>query len=145
MNITTKYSIGDRVFAIRRDFVSRIVKCRACGNTGSIKIEGESFTCPKCNGASSHPESAGLKTFVYESGVVGQVRYIITDGAYKEQRRNYNLELCVEAPEIEIAYMLDCTGIGSGTCWDEGDLFPTREDAQAFCDVKNATIPRDEA
>lgn len=145
MNITTKYSLGETVFAIRRDFVSRIVKCKACENTGSIKIDGESFECPKCKGASKHHQSAGLKTFVYESGKIGQVRFETTDGAYKEQRRNYDLELGVEPPETEIKYMIDCTGIGSGTLWDEEDLFPSREDAQAFCDAKNATLLKDEA
>lgn len=145
MNVITKFSLGDTVYSIRRDFVNRVVKCKACQNTGSVQIDGEAFECPKCKGKSKHPESAGIKSIVWESGVVGQVRCTVTDGAYHEERRNYDLSLGEHPPVIEIQYMLDCTGIGSGTLWGEKDLFLTREEAQDYCDSRNINLLRDEA
>lgn len=145
MNITTKYSLGETVWAIRQDFFQRIVRCVACENTGIIKINDEEFTCPKCHGDAKHPVGAGRKHFVFESGEVGNVRFETTAGKWAASNSNYDWEEGEHKDEIEIKYMLSCTGIGFGTLWDEESLFPSREAAQAYCDSKNSSLLPDEA
>ena len=134
----SKFSIGDTVWAVRSQWSHRIVKCLTCANTGKVKIGAEEFICPKCNGRAAHPQFAGHKYYVDESGIVGQVRIEHTDHEKFYTHRS-------EEPNPKFEYMIDATGVGSGTIWKEADLFATREEAQRFCDAQNAPLLQDEA
>lgn len=141
MKIETKYAIGDKVAGIVRRYVSRIVKCQCCQNSGSVTINGEQFTCPKCGGKADHPINNGEKWFVdFYDSKVGTVRF------NQGLRHNCNYNIPDDAPvETEITYMVEETGIGSGSVWDEHLLFPSREEAQAECNRLNAVLKPDEA
>lgn len=148
MNITTKYNLGQSVFTVRRDFATRIIKCRACENTRKVTIREVEYVCPKCHGTANSKEHCGQKWFVWEKGEIGKIDYEITAGKYASSNSNmpryFSDEQLAAADEIQIRYMIDATGVGSGTLWEEEDLFPTREEAQAKCDAENANLPKDE-
>ena len=40
----------------------------------------------------------------------------------------------------EYTYILKSTGVGSGTLWNENDLFSSSEEAQNECDIRNASL-----
>lgn len=49
MEIKTKFSNGDKVWIIQKDnYVYE--DCNICENTGAVKIKGEEFLCPQCQG-----------------------------------------------------------------------------------------------
>lgn len=144
MTIQTKYSLGDNVFAVSETSFQRIVRCKACANTGKIQIQDESFICPKCEGKASHPVWEGRKHYIVDDGEVGKIDFAIIAGKWAASNNNYSWEEGTHADVTEIRYMLSCTGVGSGTLWDEDMLFPSREEAQAFCDAKNAKLKPDE-
>lgn len=129
MQIDTKYSIGQTVHAITSDFCTRKIKCPACHGSGMVPIDGESFCCPKCKGHGLFDRHAGHKWVPTETGVVGNVQVTVTAARFLDTW---------DKPSPHITYMLDTTGVGSGRLWEESDTFPSREDAQAECDRRNA-------
>lgn len=134
MKMETKYSLGDTVFGIRDMEARRKRSCPTCDRKGTVRIGVEEFTCPKCFGTSMSDEYSGRKSFVDETGRVGNVRFETTEECH-----------CREGePATVIQYMLNTTGVGSGQLWKEADLWPTREDAQAECDRRNASLAADE-
>jgi hypothetical protein len=130
MNINTKFSLGDPVVTITSDYVSRKVKCYTCNHTGRVVINDEEFTCPKCNGNCLRDQICGHKSIIGEISTIGKIQVEITDPKF-----------CYHEKEAyKVIYMLKITGIGSGTLWNEKDLFHTREEAQKECDLRNASL-----
>lgn len=123
MNIETKYSIGDTVWYVRDDLCEKVLPCETCGDKKEVEIKGTSFKCPSCV-TSRNNTRWKRRHFVAGSSVVGRVSFEATSLRYEpvEERREY---------------MLESTGVGSGSVWKEALLFPTREDAQAYCDALN--------
>lgn len=142
MKITTKYSAGDSVTAICHENARQIIKCQCCENTGSVTISGEQFECPKCDGKAKHPVWRGRRWFIHVAdSPVGQVRVEFTAA-----RKAQSWDDEGDKPELmEIQYMLEATGIGGGSLWSEENVFPSREEAQAECDRRNADNKPDEA
>lgn len=130
MKYESKYSIGHTVWMVRDERFQRIIKCFACKNTGEIAIGEEKFICPKCQGRAAHAQYAGQKYYVYDSSTVGKI--IIED-----YPTNYNKD----EPNPKFTYMLFATGVGSGTIWNQEDLFDSREAAESFCAIKNGVLP----
>lgn len=130
MKYETKFSIGDTVFTISSERAYRIVQCTTCQGGRTVKIGAEEFVCPKCDGKAAHPQYVGHKWFISHSGSVGKVTVEHTDTS-----RFYP-----DDEPLQVKYMIDSTGIGSGSVWEEEHLFPTRESAQAECDRRNGVI-----
>lgn len=130
MNIITKYNFGDKVYPIdtRREKIKISTNCPVCNDSGKVIINDESYTCPKCRGNTYHIKEGDIEYYVYyKSGRIGKVDIDLYDSKkYKEK------------PEIK--YMLDSTGVGSGRCWHENDLFLSNEEAQTECDRRNNTL-----
>lgn len=128
MQFTSKYEPDGLVWGISWEDARRIVKCLTCNHTGKVAIGAEEFVCPKCNGDAEHPKWEGRKWFVYHSGRIGKI----------------NVEFQTSGHEIDcspkVTYMIDATGIGSGTVWNEKDLFPTHEAAESACNQKNSVL-----
>lgn len=122
MQLTTKFDLGQQVFGICIHRLESVALCRLCNDTNQITIQNEPFTCPKCKGGKPYIE----KMIVSDWGRIGKVQ------VEQYEKPNQYDELS------RISYMLTSTGIGSGTVWYEEKLFATREEAQAFCDRKNA-------
>lgn len=128
MKIETKFDLDQAVWTISDSAAYRIVKCMVCV-AGKLTIGNEEFVCPKCEGKSAHPHYAGRKWHVSHQGVIGKI-----------QTEQYGACAPSYARNNRITYMIDSTGVGSGQCWEEADLFATREDAQAECNKKNGLL-----
>lgn len=133
MTYSTKYEMGQEVWAVRRGSFHQIVKCLPCHATGKVTIGEEEFVCPKCNGCSAHPKFAGEKAYTSDVGTIGHI--CVEDYPDRHGRKQ----------GVQVTYMLSCTGVESGQIWDEKDLFPSREAADAFCLAENLQLPADEA
>jgi predicted RNA-binding Zn-ribbon protein involved in translation (DUF1610 family) len=106
MNYTTKHSIGDRVFTMCRMDATRKIHCTTCNYTGKVMINNEEFDCPNCHGSCRTPQHSGHRWFISDEGIVGQVEICDSIKPYDADRKNP----CIR-------YMIDTTGIGSGTNW----------------------------
>lgn len=120
MNIKTKYSLGDKVWRIWRGSKTCWKPCQLCAGEGRISLNGITRICPDCYGNRGREEFLPQEWLVEQQLTVGQVRAEIT----KKKR--------------EIAYMAHETGVGTGSIHYEWTLFPTKEEAQANCDKRNA-------
>ncbi len=125
--LTAKFDIGQEVFVVNTTSAYRNVKCDACRETGQIELGGEPFTCPKCEGKSKHRQYAGHKTYVAHCGRVGKIEATAYGDRYVDSEDDNG-----------VRYMIDTTGVGSGSVWNERDLFATREVAEAYCIEKNS-------
>lgn len=119
-----KFKVGQKVYAVsnRSDTRQKHVECDVCNSTGTVEINGRSFTCPSCYGH-TETEHYGYKYEIsYYAATIGKVE--IQEYAPKYQCRY----------KSEIRYMLEETGVGSGTVWREERLFATEEEAKEFCE-----------
>jgi len=127
MNIVTKYNFGDvvRPISTRREEVRVPTNCPVCKDTGEVLIQDKHYTCPECNGRTYHIKDGDIEYYVTgREGIVGKIDIDLYD------KTRYG-------GKSEIRYMLDSTGVGSGTCWEEKNLFASREEAQIECDIRN--------
>lgn len=132
MKYQSKFDLDQRVFIIRCQNVTNEIECKICNNTGKVTIGIESFTCPKCLGRATHEEYFGVRWYVGDCGKIGKITV-----AQILPRYCYN-------PKIESGpkynYMLDVTGVGSGTIHDESVLFASKDDAKQECIRRNKII-----
>jgi hypothetical protein len=126
MNIQTKFGLGDSVYRICKDHVTKYVPCNYCDGTGKVTVVGKpERTCPDCTGRKGKDEWFGQEWQVL-NGIdkIGNVRvslYFDSEGGIDEYQ-----------------YMLFETGVGSGTLWKADQLYATEEEAQAECDKRNS-------
>jgi hypothetical protein len=127
--ITTKYSIGDKVFHASLTTERRQHPCPDC--KGEKKWSAKSpagmeytFACPRCSANYNNDRDLMLDYSAYTPLVgwltIGSIQYNTAKGSYDEGAR----------------YMCQETGIGSGTVYNESDLFPTEEDALGAAKIK---------
>lgn len=124
--ITTKYSIGDAVFRAGTVTTKKQHPCPDCLGTKSWKASSPagrdySFSCPRCS-ASFHANNDLCIDYTahvphVEKLTIGQLR-TETDHANKVQY------MCLE------------TGIGGGSVYNEGDLFPTEKEALKAAEIR---------
>lgn len=116
-----KYALDQKLYAVKTtyDTKKQNVKCSLCESTGKIQIKGEFYTCPKCKGK-TETIYKGLKYIICASGNVGKIEIEEFSKKYRCKGR--------------ITYMLDSTGVGSGTVWSENRLFPSEKEALDFCE-----------
>ena len=124
--LVPKFKVGQKVYAVsnRSDTKQKHVECDVCNSTGYVKVEGreENFVCPVCYGR-TETEHYGYKYVIsYYEATIGKVE--IQEYAPKYRHRH----------KSEIRYMLEETGVGSGTVWREERLFATEEEANEFCE-----------
>jgi hypothetical protein len=131
-----KFQLGDTVAVITASWCSRKIDCVTCEGKGSVTIHDEPFVCPRCKGAKILDSNSGVKHTVYSVGEIGKITVEVVGGRFLNPRS--------KEPRIEIKYMLDSTGVGSGSCWDEGVVFSSRSAAQAACDRLNAQVVKDQ-
>jgi hypothetical protein len=136
MTYTTKFDVGQMVWAVRDTPFQQIVKCGPCSNTGSIQIGDEGFICPKCSGRAALAQVVGNRFYVAEHSKIGKVQ--IEDEPNRWRWSNDT------EPDLKISYMIESTGVGSGQVWREDQLFASESDAQGFCDQRNRLLPADE-
>jgi hypothetical protein len=125
MNITTKYSLGDRVYPITLKMETETKQCEECSGRGYVLTDtGRERQCDRCYGRG-------------ELNIRSYNKYIVETGSYgvigKVEVEFYG----ADNSQTKIKYMLDSTGIGSGVLWPENKIFFTKEEAQAECDKRN--------
>ena len=126
MIINTKYNLGDMVYPIttRMERIRVATNCPVCKDSGEVEIKGKKYTCPECNGDTYHINYGDIEYYVdCDNGKIGKIETEIYDREY-EDHDNYE-------------YMLDSTGVGSGQCWKEENLFLSKEEAQMECNIRN--------
>jgi Zn finger protein HypA/HybF involved in hydrogenase expression len=131
MEVKTKYNYGDLLYPIttRREQVKIFHNCPLCNDKGKVTLGDKEYTCPECSGYTYHSVDGEIEYCVfYKNGKVGSIQFEGYDKKYVDRDR------------LKISYMLDSTGVGSGTVWEEDRLFPTLEEAQAECDKCNKLI-----
>ena len=123
--LTPKYKLNQKVWAVTSHYNTHIEheKCDLCNSTGVVEINGDSYECPKCNGRTKTVND-GFKYLISTSGKIGKINI-------EEYAKKYRTE------KSRITYMLDSTGVGSGTIWYETRLFPTEQAAKEFCETRN--------
>lgn len=130
MNYTTKFDIGQKVWIVNSETFYKIIKCKLCTETGKMQIGEEEFVCPKCKGQSAHSQYAGSRSYIsyHSPSKIGKIEIEVYHDEYiHEEQRG-----------VHVKYMLEATGVGSGTVHSEEELFTTMEEAQEACDKANA-------
>ncbi len=115
MILTTKYGIGDKVFGGVGSILMTVKPCRDCNDTHEwplVTPAGESVIaqCPTC-------------TYL-------QVQRYRTPHGYAQPLTIGQVRVEHDGAKTEIQYMCVETGIGSGSLWNESDLFDTEEAAK---------------
>jgi hypothetical protein len=125
MVLTSKFDIGDVVFAPTSRVVLVNDKCHQClgfRQWSVVTPAGNALfiDCPVC---SAYDRPSRRK-------VVPSTRYL-TVGQVRYENRGYN-------EGMSFTYMCEETGIGSGTVWMEADLSNTEEAATRIAEYKAA-------
>jgi len=126
MIINTKYNLGDMVYQVmtRTEHIKVATNCPVCKDSGFVEMMGNEYICPACNGNTYHIDYGDIEYYTNgNSGRIGKVDVDIYDREYKDHD--------------DYEYMLDATGIGSGTIYKEENLFLSKKEAQEECDVRN--------
>jgi len=129
MEIKTNFNLDQEVFRIMNTPKKVTKTCPLCKGMSRVKLEGtdRQVKCPDCSydGMISYWEKTKWiplgPSFI---GRIGIVRYSKSFSDHKD----------------ETQYMLDDTGIGSGSLWNEEDLFATREEAEKECELRNEKL-----
>lgn len=127
--ITTKYSVGDKVFHASLTTERRRHPCPDC--KGEKKWSAKSpagteyaFGCPRCSAGYNAERDMMLDYSAYTPLVgrltIGSVQYNTAHGSYDEGAR----------------YMCHETGVGSGAVYNEPDLYPSEEEALGAAKIK---------
>lgn len=120
MIIETKFSLNDLVYPIINRQIQVHVICPMCLDVGEVTVNNFTRICPECYGSLKYEWLPTQWSIVLENiSKVGEVRTQIQENKRK------------------IDYMLEATGIGSGSIWKEDQLFLTKEEAQEECDRRN--------
>lgn len=130
MKFESKFDNGQEVWIVQENEHYQIIRCVTCDSKGKIFIKDQEFICPGCEGRSKRRNYAGRKFSVAQHGIVGKI-------TIENQTLDYE-------PKFEISYMIDSTGVGSGTIYREPRVFGSKAEAQGYCDRMNGALPVDE-
>jgi predicted RNA-binding Zn-ribbon protein involved in translation (DUF1610 family) len=100
------------------------VECDLCDSTGFVIVKGKDveYICPQCFGDKQY-KKLGKEMTICKTGKIGKICVEQYDSQYKNTSGT--------------KYMIDKTGVGSGTVWREEELFASEEEAQRACDEFN--------
>jgi hypothetical protein len=133
MKFESKFDCGQTVWGVSYKDHVQIVRCETCNSTGKYAIKGVEYICPACEGRSSRRNYVGPKYYVSDfAATVGKIEITLQTLGYGAKGTQ------------ETEYMIDATGVGSGTVWKEDRLFATLQEANEYCDRVNSGIPKDE-
>lgn len=112
MEIKTKFKVGDTIYIVRKQKTK--INCIICDGTGSVLINNESFSCPKCNG----------------TGEIDKEVYKAENNIYKINQ----IKITVNINNISIKYNVKADRIFN---IPEENIFKTQEEAQKLVDKLN--------
>ena len=137
MRINSKYNLNQKVWLIRREKRREWTTCKACTGIGEIKLDnGEKSCCPKCYGEKGKYHFFEFEWSPRERLTIGIIQITLTNiepddifnnmGHFKEGETT-----------IEVQYMCYETGVGSGSCYYEKDLWESHNEAKSECKKRN--------
>lgn len=129
MEIKTKFNLNETVFPIVRHGYNGVKQCETCSGLGTVKINNteKKITCPECYGRGGHKEWIAERWVLStDVGIIGKIDVELYAKRYTSHKDEYR-------------YMLSSTGVGSGTCWKEEDLFSSSDEALKECELRNST------
>ena len=133
MVMQSKFNLGDKIYRLGGLYIDypnkQYKECNVCSSTGQVTINGETFRCPKCGGKVETDYSVSH----YHRGKPSQIAYTIGQ-----------ISIRVQKDKIEVRYMCEETGIGSGTVYDENECFATYEEAVLATDKENFQYQQEE-
>lgn len=138
MEIKTMFSKGDKVYTLTKTTEQLTKPCPCCGGKGYILGENyEQYFCPKCN--CNGYIYAGTKTTWTVVGPykVGQVQIKVTGESDGFSPGGIFSNYGPQKYEYIEQYMLEETGIKSGTLHYADLLYSTFEAAQEACEKRN--------
>ena len=146
MNIETRFDLGQIVWRVGRQKKVASDTCLACDGAGRHEIERrdgttQKSTCEACRGRGKINEVWYDIYEIFDQSRIGQIEVRLqTDTA-----RAYFGD-----PQVEERYMVEATGVGSGTVyplrdgeWSHAHLFGSEEEAEAFCVAENVVLLAD--
>ncbi len=126
MTIETKFDLNQSVFIIQRYGSNEFLSCEKCKGVGIKVIDGCGFTCNKCIGL------GGQYEWVAESwNIINEFSSKIGKISVELYTKKYTSE------KSRTTYMVEFSGVGSGTFHYEENVFATKEDALSECDNRN--------
>lgn len=126
--VVTKFGLGQRVWRVVPRGTEVYATCPRCLGEGALELV-RGGTVPCTGGCRKGRVSTGWRKVheVADPGTIGSVRT--------------KQDLPLRRDEsTDVHYMLDITGVGSGTLHEERNLFATYEEALAECERRNAMI-----
>ena len=137
MEIISKFSINDTVFAIKNEREKEWIACAACSGTGQVELNDKKpRQCPECYRRKGDYIYKDTKWTICGTLTIGQIaveiRNIESDGDFD------NISHFKDGnTKIKEQYMAYETGVGSGTLHRGSELFATEAEAQKECDIRN--------
>lgn len=125
MVIETKFNFNQKVYKIENTYKENKVKCPTCKGTSKVElISGRKIDCPDCFDG-YYIERLPTQWRISLSGKIGKIGVELYSSKYSKSNNS------------RIYYMLDITGVGSGTLHYEDTLFTSEKEAQLECDKRN--------
>jgi hypothetical protein len=147
MKFETKYELGQTVCLLQKAEHYRIVNCITCAQSGKVSIGAEEFVCPACQGRSARRLFAGWKWYIdYDNAVIGKIQIELVIGEEWRRSSHGRRPECAYSTgtEYTVSYMVDVTGIGSGTVWREENIFTSKAEAAEECLRRNSLLESDD-
>lgn len=137
MIIETKFDLDQLVWPISCYQKEIVNKCPACLGKKYVIINGQEFSCPNyCRDGYSYDGYEEESWHLDNPSVVGKINVEF----YELDLIEKCLQESYKNKTREIMYMLQNTGIGSGTLWPESRLFATKEEALAEVEKRNKEL-----
>lgn len=136
MHLPTKFDLGQYVVTIWHGPTERLVSCTVCDGTSWINVKGHRYLCPECHGHGTQREHIPARWHVAHFGIVGRIQVETTAHLGDGPAQPYRVTDTPVGP-LAINYMIDATGVGSGTLHYEPNVFADEAEAQAECDRRN--------
>ena len=141
MKMESKFNLRRTVFALRKDFSTRVTPCPFCG--GEQFLEGKNGAkrrCPECFGSGNHTETGPAAYHVIGPYTIGRVRVEVTDSPGAPSPSGLDADNYKPQSGRREEYMLAETGIGTGSVWRAEDLYATRAEAEAAAYARNHEV-----
>ena len=137
VNFKTTFNFGDTVYLIRKSQEKVWKKCPFCDGAGDITGKDDNTRmCPACFGhTGKHCLTDRMSWSTGDSMTIGEIRVQARCEVIKSNElfSNYGSQDTLYVEQ----YMCYETGIGSGTLWDEENLFLSQTEADAACLKRN--------
>jgi len=133
MEIKTKFNLNQKVSIIALGYDNKCIPCSTCDGKGGIYVKKKDFfSCSSCLGSGHHYKSVKNKWSITVTSIIGKISVDIYSKEALEDNYSSN--------KNRIVYMLDSTGVGSGSFYYEEHIFKTIKEAKKECDLRNSKI-----